>query len=207
MILSKPDIEAELEAGRLLIDPSPQSSQIGPISINLKLGRSFTVLKELPGYVPALRVGEAFMRAKEMWETTEDCDSFRLNPGDFVLGHAHERVTMPGHLMGLLEGRSSWARTGIIMHLTAPKIDPGFQGTITLEMLNVGRAPVELVPEDDEPVQLMLVMLTQALDGSSAYGAGQRDIFQGQDKPLPRRAEKGQPPDGSQGLAKSSLAG
>lgn len=185
MILSKPDIENELEAGGLLIDPVPRSSQIGPISINLKLGRSFTVLKELPGYVPALRVGESLMRAKEMWDTKEDCDRFRLDPGEFVLGHTLERVAMPNHLMGLLEGRSSWARAGIIMHLTAPKIDPGFNGTITLEMLNVGRAPIELVPEEDEPVQLMFVKLTQALDGSTAYGASQADIFQGQDRPVP----------------------
>ena len=191
MILSKPDIESELETGGLIIDPVPSSSQIGQISINLKLGRSFTVLKELPSYVPALRVGESLMRAKDMWDTKENCDRFRLKSGEFVLGHTLERVAIPNHLMGLLEGRSSWARAGIIMHLTAPKVDPGFNGTITLEMLNVGRAPIELVPEEDEPVQLMFVKLTRALDGSAAYGASQTDIFQGQDRPLPGEDQKG----------------
>ena len=58
---------------------------------------------------------------------------------------------MPNNLMGLIEGRSSWARTGISVHLAAPKIDPGFDGSITLEMTNHGKVPVELTAGEDAP--------------------------------------------------------
>ena len=185
MILSKPDIRNELDSGRLAIDPFPDPSQIGPISINLKLGRSFTILKKAPKFITSIRVDQSLFHSKELWERKDDQASFKLEPGAFVLGHTLERVVMPNHLMGMVEGRSSWARVGVVMHLTAPKIDPGFEGTITLEIVNFGPAIVELVPEEDEPVQLMLMPLTRALERSSLYGAGERDAFQGQTTPLP----------------------
>ena len=59
-----------------------------------------------------------------------------------MLAQTLERVVMPNDLMGLVEGRSSWARVGLSVHLTAPKIDPGFDGTITLEIANMGPATV-----------------------------------------------------------------
>ena len=76
-----------------------------------------------------------------MWETNEAA-SFRLEPDGFVLAQTLEYVVMPNDLMGFVEGRSSWARTGISVHLAAPKIDPGFEGTITLEMTNHGQVAV-----------------------------------------------------------------
>ena len=83
-----------------------------------------------------------------------------LRPGTAGLraGADHETVTIPNTMMGFVEGRSSWARMGINVQ-AAPKIDPGFSGTITLEIANFGRANIRLVAEKHEPAQLLLAYL------------------------------------------------
>jgi len=58
-------------------------------------------------------------------------------------------------LVGLVEGRSSYARVGVTVHVTAPKIDPGFTAPITLEMANFGKVAVELRAGVDIPAQLI----------------------------------------------------
>lgn len=72
------------------------------------------------------------------------------------------------------------------IHLTAPKIDPGFEGSITLEIANVGKATVQLVAEQDVPAQLMLMRLTTPLGAADVYGADADDTFQYQSDPIPR---------------------
>ena len=94
---------------------------------------------------------------------------------------------MPNDLMGFVEGRSSWARVGLSVHLTAPKIDPGFIGTITLETANIGPKSVKLEAETDEPAQLILMEVSKPLNESDMYGATAGDIFQLQSEPIPRQ--------------------
>lgn len=101
-----------------------------------------------------------------------------------------ERIVIPNDLVGFVEGRSSFARVGITIHLTAPKIDPGFDGTITLEMANFGRVPVELRAEKDLPAQLILMQISHPLEGLHLYGGGEKDIFQYQDAPIPRKGKR-----------------
>jgi len=84
-------------------------------------------------------------------------------------------------VVGLVEGRSSWARVGISIHVTAPKIDPGFDATITLEMFNFGKIAVELRASIDKPAQLMLLRVTTPLKEQELYGHGEHDAFQRQD--------------------------
>lgn len=187
MILSKPDIEQALASGGLVIDPEPDG--VDQVSVNLHIGRRFATFKTLPSYLPRVRIRDSlFSSAGEtLWETIET-DEFLLEPQEFVLAQTLERVVMPSHLMGFVEGRSSWARTGISVHLAAPKIDPGFDGTITLEMTNHGKVPVELSAGQDAPAQLIFMELKQPLSPSDLYGTGPRDTFQFQDAPLPRKS-------------------
>ena len=103
-----------------------------------------------------------------------------------MLAHTLERVKMPNDLMGLVEGRNGWAKAGLSVHLTAPKIDLGFNGTITLEIANMGPATVELVAEEDKPAQSILIELTDPLDDEYLYGAGESGVFQYQSGPIPR---------------------
>lgn len=74
---------------------------------------------------------------------------------------------------------------GITAHVTAPKIDPGFDGTITLEMVNLGPLPVELKALELKPCQLMLMTLSSPCAEGEVYGSSPTHIFQHQDKPLP----------------------
>ena len=69
--------------------------------------------------------------------------------------------------------------------MTAPKIDPGFSGTITLEMSNMGQMTVELVAEEDAPAQLTLLKLATPLEEADLYGADEDDKFQFQSDPIP----------------------
>ena len=85
----------------------------------------------------------------------------------------------------MVEGRSSWARVGVTIHVTAPKIDPGFDGRITLEMANFGKVAVDLRAEMDEPAQLMLLRISTPLEIADAYGSGPKDTFQYQTETIP----------------------
>ncbi|MBI5208333.1 MAG: dCTP deaminase [Candidatus Firestonebacteria bacterium] len=69
---------------------------------------------------------------------------YTLHPNMFVLASTFENISMPNDLLGILEGKSSLGRLGIIVHATASFIDPGYNGTITLELSNLGQLPVNL---------------------------------------------------------------
>jgi len=76
---------------------------------------------------------------------------------------------------------------GITIHLTAPKIDPGFDGPITLEMANFSKVPIELRAEIDKPAQLMLFRISSPLPQADLYGGSDQDAFQYQKDPIPYR--------------------
>lgn len=76
---------------------------------------------------------------------------------------------------------------GITIHVTAPKIDPGFDAQITLEMANFGSIPITLRAGIDAPAQLMLFKLSTPVPKAKLYGTGPQDTFQHQTEPVPRR--------------------
>ncbi len=71
-------------------------------------------------------------------------ESLVLHPGDLILAPTFENIKTPRDLLGILQGRSSLGRLGVIVHATASFIDPGFMGVITLELSNLGHLPVRL---------------------------------------------------------------
>lgn len=184
MILSKPEIKEYLNDGRLVIDPAPDDADIEQVSIDLLLGSSFTTFKPCPSYLPEIILDKSVFQSLDLWETVE-ADSFVLHPGKFLLAHTLQRITMPNDLMGFIEGRSSLARLGITVHLTAPKIDPGFDATITLEMAHFGNVPLRLRAGIDKPAQIMFMRASTELSKDETYGSKESHIFQGQNKPLP----------------------
>jgi len=188
LVLSKPDLLQLIASGRLGLQPAVDASRVGPVSIDLKLGRRFSRFRSVrPGHIAAIHVDPGLWGSHDLWEHFEDREVYRLEPGAFVLAHTLERVRIPNDVVGLVEGRSSFARVGITVHVTAPKIDPGFQGTITLEMANFGTVPVDLRAGIDEPAQLLLLRLSSPLAEADLYGAGAGDVFQYQAEPLPRQ--------------------
>ena len=73
-------------------------------------------------------------------------EPFILHPKDFVLGSTLEYLELPPHLTARLEGRSTWGRVGLQVHSTAGLVDPGFKGTLTFELHNLGKLPLPLFP-------------------------------------------------------------
>ena len=140
MILSDRDIRAELAAGRIVIDPfDPEAVQ--PSSVDLHLDRKFRVFRNTR--YPFIDVREEQPDLTELIEVSGD-EPFVLHPGEFVLGATYERVTLPDDLVARLEGRSSLGRLGLLIHSTAGYVDPGWEGTLTLELSNVANLPIKL---------------------------------------------------------------
>lgn len=189
MVLSKPDLLRYIREGRLVFDPPiDASTTVEQVSIDLRLGRKFSSFRrEIPGYISAIHVDRSLWRSADVWEHTEQ-EVYRLAPGRFVLAQTLERVRIPNDVVGLVEGRSSYARVGVTVHVTAPKIDPGFDARITLEMANFGSIPVDLRAEIDRPAQLILLRLSTPLGEDDLYGRGAGDTFQGQTEPIPHRS-------------------
>ena len=73
-------------------------------------------------------------------------DSFVIHPGEFCLGRTLEWVELPHDIVARIEGKSSLGRLGLIVHATAGFCDPGWKGTLTLELNNLTRVPIVLAP-------------------------------------------------------------
>ena len=186
MVLSKPDILSYLDNRRLRFDPAVSVDRVAQVSVDLLLGRKFSTYRDRPAYLAAITIDPSLWTSTDLWEHIET-DMFRLPPGGFVLAQTLERVSIPNDLVGLVEGRSSWARVGISIHVTAPKIDPGWDGTITLEMFNFGKMTVELRAGIDQPAQLMLLQVSTPLEQKDLYGQAPGDQFFGQSTPIPHK--------------------
>jgi dCTP deaminase len=140
MILSDRDIRAAIADGRIVIDPfSPESVQ--PSSVDLHLGNRFRVFRN--SRYPYIDVRIEQPDLTELVEISGD-DPFILHPGEFVLGSTVERVALPDDLVARLDGRSSLGRLGLLIHSTAGYVDPGWDGTLTLELSNVANLPITL---------------------------------------------------------------
>ena len=148
MLLSDQDILAYLEDGKIKISPAPDlETQLGSCSIDFRLGNIFRIFEHSKYSHIDLRSSfdiSGLMRKVEI----PDSEAFTIQPGDFVLAATRETLELDDDIMGRLEGRSSLARIGIIVHSTAGLFDPGWIGTATLELGNLGRMPVKLYPGD-----------------------------------------------------------
>jgi dCTP deaminase len=147
MILSDRDIRKAIESGRVKIEPNQSEllRHIHASSMDLHLGGTFKLYEKNKSVVLDPKVPETLSAGMRM-VTVPDGESFIVHPGDFILGVTKERITVPDDLVVRVEGRSSLGRLGIIIHSTAGFVDPGFEGTITLEISNLNRVPVALYP-------------------------------------------------------------
>lgn len=148
MILADHEIEALLKAGTIgLTAPDKKFWQnIGPSSLDLRLGTHFKIYEHtrFPFLDPADPA--TFHNCARTLSLQKRGEPFIVQPNDFVLGVTLERIRLPDDLVARVEGRSSLGRLGIIIHSTAGFVDPGFAGTITLEITNINRLPIALYP-------------------------------------------------------------
>ncbi|MCP4523657.1 MAG: dCTP deaminase [Candidatus Gracilibacteria bacterium] len=145
MILSDSAIKKRIASGNLGIETFGDydiQKQIGPASLDFRLGNTFKIYKKSRQTVIDAKEGIDDDHVEII--TVNHGEKFVLHPGDFVLGVTLEKIKIPYDLVARCEGRSSIGRLGIIIHSTAGFIDPGFEGTITLEMTNINEVPVAL---------------------------------------------------------------
>jgi len=146
MILSDRDIERALAEGRIKIQPMPDAAtQIGSVSVDFRLGSTFMVFEHSRHSFIDPRQPQSIGDAMRTIAVSEG-EPFIMQPGDFALASTIESLELPDDLVGRLEGRSSIARLGITVHSTAAVFEPGWIGTATMELSNLGRMAVALYP-------------------------------------------------------------
>lgn len=148
MILSDRDIKNKLLSGEVVVT-SPENDHLKHVhasSMDLRLGRFFKVYDHASQAILDPMNPETLKNCTKLVEITEPNKPFIVQPHEFVLGVTLETIKLPDDLVARVEGRSSLGRLGIIVHSTAGYVDPGFEGTITLEITNINRMPVALYP-------------------------------------------------------------
>jgi dCTP deaminase len=188
-VLSDGTILRQVQEGRIKIDPwDPQMVQ--PASVDLRLGDSFRVFHNHRATAIDLRDPPSNLTEEVVMP---DGEAFVIHPGEFCLGRTLEWVQIPDDIVARIEGKSSLGRLGLIVHATAGFCDPGFEGTLTLELNNLTRVPIRLYP--GLPIAQLSFM---ALDrpAQRPYGTpGLGSHYQGQRAATESRYEGG-PADG-----------
>jgi dCTP deaminase len=198
MILSQSEIRTAVEHGEIRFDPPLEERQWHEASVDLRLGTRFTKLRAARGLKVSLAHGIQAIAEAGLWQekmlkradALGKKETYPLEENEFVLALTHERIWIPRNLIAMVEGRSSYARAGLSMHQTAPWIQPGWNGHITLEIRNSGPLTIELTPIDDMPCQLTFFQLTSEVPVSQAYGSRPTDVFQNQKHALPGKRRR-----------------
>jgi len=151
MRLCDRDIVKWLDEKKLVIEPLPSIERINGVTVDVCLGNKFRIFQgytapyiDLSG--PKNEVNAALDRVMSDEITLSHDDAFFLHPGELALAVTLESVTLPDNAVGWLDGRSSLARLGLMVHVTAHRIDPGWCGQIVLEFYNSGKLPLALRP-------------------------------------------------------------
>ena len=151
MRLCDTDIERYLDEGLISLSPRPSNDKINGATIDVRLGNSFRVFREHSApYIDLSGPKEEVSAQLESVMSDEiiiaDDEAFFLHPGMLALATTLESVKLPANIIGWLDGRSSLARLGLMVHVTAHRIDPGWEGKIVLESYNSGKLPLALRP-------------------------------------------------------------
>lgn len=173
-VLPDHEIRANVEEGRIRILPfNPDNLQ--PASIDVKLDRFFRVFDNHAA--DAIDPNEPGV---EITREVEIDEWFVLHPGEFVQGQTLEEIALPDDIVARIEGKSTLGRVGLIVHSTAGFVDPGFHGTLTLELSNLTRLPIRLYYG-------MFIAQISFVWMSSAAERPYHGKYQGQTRPTPSR--------------------
>lgn len=151
MPLSNVEIRAEINANRLVFDPpipdSPlndEDNRIGSSSVDLLLHEELIILPKdrvagvtIDPSVPDIEIMDILIRNGEI-KNLSQIDNYPMETNRLVIGKTLEEISLPLHLAARIEGKSSLARLGLSVHVTAPTVLAGFRGRLYLEMNNIG---------------------------------------------------------------------
>lgn len=175
MILSDRDIRAALQRleDPLIVDPGFDPARLQPASLELTLAADVLI-----DAGPTVDLDTGKMVERDFWPKTIAGGRGKLYGRDFWLASTVETVRIPTDLVAQVNGKSSHARKGLVVHQTAGFIDPGFRGTITLELSNASSRPIRL--EAGMPI-CQLVFFQMTSPSERPYGSkGLGSHYQGQ---------------------------
>jgi dCTP deaminase len=140
-ILTHDEIIRRVRTGEIGIDPFDERA-VGPASVDLHLAGQFRVFRRVREIFHVTEEA-AYESVSEVIDVAEE-DYFVLMPGETCHGLTSERIRLPANLCGWLQGRSRFARLGLMVHITAAFIQPGIDNHQALEINNAGPMPLAL---------------------------------------------------------------
>ena len=147
MVLTDREIEQALSQKQIIIDPRPNLAEaLSSTSLDLTLSDRFSEWKSMPGTsISPGAEGYDYENTLSL-QSHQTSNNFTLKPKSFVLAWTLEEVILPfySRIAARVEGKSSLARLGVSVHVTAPTIHSGFEGNIQLEMYNFGNLDIIL---------------------------------------------------------------
>jgi dCTP deaminase len=169
-VLGREAILQGMESGAIGVTPFDRE-RLGPASLDLTLARTFRVFRKVHQVIDVYEHTDY----RELTEKIEvpDGEHILIMPGETVLGITQERLRLGPGLCGWLEGRSRFARLGLMVHISAPFMGPGIDSQQVLEMSNFGPAPLAV-----RPGTAICQFVFQILQGSESYSgrfAGQTE--------------------------------
>ncbi|WMY96849.1 MAG: dCTP deaminase [Arsenophonus sp.] len=151
MRLCDRDIVNWLNKKKIIIEPRPSIERINGATVDICLGNKFRVFQgykvpyiDLSGKKNEVNVALDQIMSNEI--TLKYDNAFFLHPTELVLAVTLEKICLPNNIVGWLDGRSSLARLGLMVHVTAHRVDPGWSGNLVLEFYNSGKLPLALKP-------------------------------------------------------------
>lgn len=181
MILSDVTMREHFATGHIGVEPFEEAN-IQPSSVDVCIDRYFLVFRNHDAALIDVKKDQRDLMERV---TVKEDEPFILHPGEFVLGSTLEAFRLPNDIVARLEGKSSLARLGLLIHSTAGFIDPGFEGHITLELSNVATLPITLYPGMKIGQISFLAMTTPADKPYGTRGLGSK--YKGQRGPTPSR--------------------
>ncbi len=191
MILSNLEIHKALDEGRLVIEPEPTPREKGigvkycpydTHTVDLRLGNEITIPKKgayAYDFMATGNIADLIAQNSEK-QILAPNRPYHLEPGNFILAQTLETIKLPidkgqPYLGARIEGKSSRARCGLLVHFTAPTVHPEWNGPLTLEIINLGKTPFLL--HGEMPIAQLIV---EQVHGEIKSNLSQ---FQGQSNP------------------------
>lgn len=133
MVLTRDIIKKEIAAGRIVFDPAIPEEFIQVASVDLTLDNKFWFFQQLDTPLDVVESTDYRTITSKIIK-----DVVMLSPSETILGITKEKITLPGDICGWLEGRSRFARLGLLIHISAGLIQPGVSNHQMLEITNLG---------------------------------------------------------------------
>ncbi len=140
-VIAQTELKKLFKQGVIKVEPYDEKL-IGPASVDLHVGDQFIVYKKARGIFHVTDDANF----EDITEVVTVKDHFVLMPGESVLALTKEKITLPDNICGRLEGRSRFARLGLLVHITASFMQPGISNHQILEMYNASQFPLAIHP-------------------------------------------------------------